>query len=77
MDDYAFLEEVGRFVADKGKLLHEPLSSAMGSKGKGKPRNQAKEPEWVTRAKQAGIQVVFLREGMERRKLNTSRYVKG
>lgn len=77
MDDYKFLEEIGRFVADKGKLLHDKQIG--GGKGKGKAVAQGsagKEPEWVRKARQAGIEVVLLRDGMERRTQNSSKYAK-
>lgn len=74
MDDYKFLEEVGRFVADKGKLLHEPTTS-LGANNKGKGRQQ-KDPEWVVKAREAGMEIILLKEGMERRKLNMSRFTK-
>lgn len=79
MDDYRFLEDIGRFVADKGKLLQENKVVVNG-KGKGRAglqKGHTKLPEWVRHAGEAGIEVVLLREGMERRMHNQSRYVKG
>ena len=73
MDDYRFLEEIGRFVSEKSQLLQDGNAREKG-KGRKTNENSANEPGWVRTAREAGVEVILLKEGMERRKANSSRF---
>ncbi|KAF9520759.1 hypothetical protein BS47DRAFT_1335424 [Hydnum rufescens UP504] len=90
MDDYVFLEDIGRIVETHGATIsrgsfmaREPRGRGRGSRGRGRGRGSAAAAAVVGGSKKdtlkmqlgfKNISVDFLPEGMEKRRLNQSRW---
>jgi box C/D snoRNA protein 1 len=89
MDDYVFLEDIGRIVETHGATIsrgsfmaREPRGRGRGSRGRGRGRGSAaaavvggsKKDTLKMQLGFKNISVDFLPEGMEKRRLNQSRW---